>query len=212
MWILTILMALLFPVIAVLIIRREEETGIKAKLQPFDRWNLLTYLLVPALIITLYFWQVGKLSFFTIFQYDLLLFFGYITAIQDYRTKRIPNAYIVMMFTAWFVTIFPQIFLHTDTIFTIAKDAGLGFLFGGGLFLLVYVISRKGLGGGDVKFMAASGLYLGFDGIFSAMLFGATLAALVGLVLILLKRVGRKDTMPLVPFLYIGILLTIFFS
>ena len=58
--------------------------------------------------------------------------------------------------------------------------------------------------------MAVSGLYLGFDGVLPAMLYGTVLATLVTLVLVLLKKLGRKDTFPLVPFLYAGMLLTVF--
>ena len=76
--------------------------------------------------------------------------------------------------------------------------------------MLIYIISRNGLGGGDVKFMAVAGLYLGFSGTVPAILYGTLLAAFTGLVLIVLKKLGRKDTMPLVPFLFVGIMITIF--
>ena len=59
------------------------------------------------------------------------------------------------------------------------------------------------LGGGDVKFVAAAGLFLGFARIIPATLYGTILAALTGLALIALKKIGRKDKMPLAPFLYI---------
>jgi len=43
------------------------------------------------------------------------------------------------------------------------------------------------------------------------MLYGTILAALTGLILILLKKLGRKDAMPLAPFIYAGILITVFY-
>ncbi len=76
---------------------------------------------------------------------------------------------------------------------------------------MVYLVSRGGLGGGDVKLMAASGLYLGFQKVMQAMLYGSILAALTGGGLILMRKIGRKDTIPLIPFLYAGILLSTFF-
>ena len=89
-------------------------------------------------------------------------------------------------------------------------DGLAGFLTGGLIFWLVYAISRGGLGGGDVKLAATSGLYLGLDGVLSMMLYGSVLAASTGVVLILLKKIKPKDQIPLVPFLYVGILLTVF--
>jgi len=73
---------------------------------------------------------------------------------------------------------------------------------------MMYAISRKGLGEGDVKFMAATGLFVTINKILGVMLYGSILAALTGGILILTKRIGRKDTMPLAPFLYIGIIIT----
>ena len=42
------------------------------------------------------------------------------------------------------------------------------------------------------------------------MLFGTILAALAGLTLIVLKKISRKDKIPLAQFLYVGILITVF--
>ena len=78
------------------------------------------------------------------------------------------------------------------------------------LLLVVYLVSRKGLGGGDVKFMAVSGLYLGAADVLPALLYGAVLSALVGAVLVLLKKISMRDAIPLVPFLFAGMLFVMF--
>jgi len=101
-------------------------------------------------------------------------------------------------------------FIDTENGIRLLADSMYGLLIGGGIFLLVYLISRKGLGGGDVKFMAAAGLYLGFAETLPVILYGTVIAAFVGLVLIFIKKIGRKDTMPLVPFLFAGIIITVF--
>ena len=61
-----------------------------------------------------------------------------------------------------------------------------------------------------MKLMAVSGLYLGADGVLPAMLYGSVLSALAAILLILCKKIERKDTIPLVPFLYAGMLVTVF--
>ncbi len=115
------------------------------------------------------------------------------------------------MFCGWVITMVPKLVIDTDAALLLLNDSIMGFTIGGGLFLLVYLISHKGLGGGDVKYMAISGLYIGFAGILSAMLYGTLLAALVGIALLVMKKIGRKDSMPLIPFLYIGILISVFY-
>ena len=153
---------------------------------------------------------VGKADSFILLSYELLIVFGYIAAISDIKTKTIPNSIVFWMLVAWVIAIAPKLFFDTDTAVRFLVDSTLGFAIGGGLFLLVYIISRKGLGGGDVKYMAGAGLYLGFGKIIPAMLFGTILAAATGLTLIILKKIGRKDKIPLAPFLYIGILIVVF--
>ena len=173
--------------------------------------QVLPYIGIPVLGIVLLLMQAARLDGFILLQFELVLTFGYIASVFDIKSKHIPNGLVLIMLAAWVLTMTPKLFLDTDTAILLLKDSAFGFLIGGGLFVLVYIVSKKGMGGGDVKFMAATGLYVGFAGIISTMLYGSVLAALTGLVLLLLKKVGRKDTMPLVPFLYIGILITIFY-
>ena len=171
---------------------------------------ILPYIGLPLVAAGLFFARAGNTDMFALFLLELVSAFGYVASVYDLKYKKIPNALILAMIFAWALAMAPKLFLDADSAVSLLKEAGLGFLCGGGLFLLVYSISRRGLGGGDVKFMAAAGLYLGFSGILSAMLYGSVLAALAGLSLLLLKKIGRKDSIPLAPFLYAGILATVF--
>jgi len=173
---------------------------------------IIPYAGIPIIALALLLVRMKQTAPLVLLWLVLIIVFGYVGAILDIKTKRIPNGLVLTMFAAWVVTITPYLFLETEAAVELLMDSVLGFAFGGGLFLFVYLISRKGLGGGDVKFMAAAGMYLGFSGAIPTMLYGTILAGLTGLVLILLKRIGRKDTMPLAPFLYAGILIVVFFQ
>jgi len=178
-------------------------TGVKFKL-------VLPYAGMPVIAAALLILRFAEVEPFILLKYELLILFGYMAALSDLKAKRIPNRLIIAMIAAWVLMMTPMLFISTDATIVYMKDSLIGLSIGGGLFLLVYVISRKGLGGGDVKFMAAAGLYLGLGGVIPVMLYGTILAALSGLILILLKKIGRKDTIPLAPFLYAGVLLTVF--
>ena len=172
--------------------------------------SLLPYAGIPLIGIALFLRQKGNMDAQIFLWSELLIIFGYIAAVIDLKSKKIPNSLVLAMFVAWFVSMIPKIFLDINTVTILLKDAAAGFLLGGGLLLLVYVISRGGLGGGDVKFMAAAGLFLGFWGTFLAMLYGILLAALIRIILLLVKKKSAKDTIPLAPFMYIGILIALF--
>jgi len=163
-------------------------------------------------IITISLWvfiRAGELSGFSLLNPLLLISLSYIAMIIDIKTKRVPNKLVLVMTAVWFFMMVASLLIDIKSGVTSLIDSMYGFLTGGGLFLLVYVISRKGLGGGDVKFMAAAGLYLGFAGTIPAILYGTMIAAITGLILVMLKKIDRKATMPLVPFLFIGIILTL---
>ena len=152
-----------------------------------------------------------QLDMFTFLWYQVILAYSYIAAVHDFKNKSIPNTLILGMISTWFFMMIFKFFVDSNMAISLLKESMIGFFIGGILFLLVYILSKKGLGGGDVKYIAASGLYIGFSGILSVSLIGSLLAAIVGLILIYLKKIKPKDTMPLVPFLYIGILLTVFY-
>lgn len=134
---------------------------------------------------------------------------GYLAALGDLRERRIPNRLVGGMLCAWILILVPQLFYRTEYALWLLLNGGVGFLLAGVLFLTVYLVSRKGLGGGDVKFMAVSGLYLGAD-VLPAMFYGSVLSAAAGLGLLLAKKIGRRDAIPLAPFLYAGILIVLF--
>ena len=174
-----------------------------------------TAIYCAGLLIILSVWVIlfaGALSAFSLIRTALLLILSYIAMVIDIKTKQIPNTLILVMIAGWLFLITPMMFINTESGARILVDSIYGLLLGGGLFLSVYLLSRKGLGGGDVKFMSAAGLYLGFSGTIPVILFGTVLAALTGLVLILLKKINRKDSIPLAPFLFIGIIITVFLS
>lgn len=169
----------------------------------------LPYAGLPVLMLTL--WCVRReQSGGVLLLREVLLAFGYAASLQDLREKRVPNSLILSMLGAWVVVIVPQLLLHTELALVLLLSGLIGFFMGGLLFLMVYLVSRRGLGGGDVKLMAVSGLYLGAGGVLPAMLYGSVFSAVTAIVLIALKRIGRRDAIPLVPFLYAGMLITVF--
>ncbi len=75
------------------------------------------------------------------------------------------------------------------------------------LLWLIVVVSRGGMGLGDVKLAALIGVFLGAPALAAVALFlGFVSGGLVGLVLLALRLRGRKDAIPFGPFLAAGAL------
>jgi leader peptidase (prepilin peptidase)/N-methyltransferase len=83
----------------------------------------------------------------------------------------------------------------------------LGLLVGGTFFYLIALVSKGGMGGGDIKLIATIGAFLGWQGALFTIFSGALLGSLVGVILMALGRKGRKDKVPFGPFLSCGAIL-----
>ncbi len=73
------------------------------------------------------------------------------------------------------------------------------------------LIKEEWMGGGDVKLGAFMGLFLG-GYVLIALFLGSLIAATAGIVLILLGKLKRKDSLPFGPFLALGAVVTLFFG
>lgn len=91
-------------------------------------------------------------------------------------------------------------------------QALLGALLGGGLLLLIALISPGGMGGGDIKLMFASGFILGGPLTLLALFLGFVIGAVIGVFLLLTGRKKRKEPIPFGPFLALGILIAVFWG
>ncbi len=83
-------------------------------------------------------------------------------------------------------------------------EVALGIALGGGVFFAIIVLSRGGMGAGDMKLGAMLGAFLGWK----ILLFGLMVAVVLGgawaVVLMALGVRGRKDAIPFGPFLAAG--------
>ena len=100
---------------------------------------------------------------------------------------------------------------QTMTVPGIAQAAiggGIGLI----LFLLIVLISKGGMGWGDVKLAALIGLVTGFPLVFVALLLAVILGGLVAVILLLSKLKKRKEGIPFGPYLAIGAMITLLFG
>ena len=86
-----------------------------------------------------------------------------------------------------------------------ALGGGIGFA----LFLLIALVSRGGMGWGDLKLAALIGLATGFPLVFLAIIMGAILGGIVAVALVIAKKRKRRETIPFGPFLALAAMITL---
>ena len=83
-------------------------------------------------------------------------------------------------------------------------DGALGAALGFGFIMIIILISRGGMGFGDAMLMMGVGSFLGWKMTVAALYFGFISGGIVVIPLLILKKVSRKDSVPLGPFLAFG--------
>lgn len=89
-------------------------------------------------------------------------------------------------------------------------DGALGAAAGFGFIFAIVFISRGGMGVGDAMLMLGIGAFLGLRALVIALYLGFLAGGVVVIPLLLMKKVSRKDAVPLGPFLAFGAFLTLF--
>lgn len=89
-------------------------------------------------------------------------------------------------------------------------DAAASAIGAGGMFLLIAVLSRGGMGGGDVKLAALMGAFLGWPTIAVALMLAFLLGACAGLLMLVLRRGTRRTAIPFGPAMAVGAVVALF--
>jgi prepilin signal peptidase PulO-like enzyme (type II secretory pathway) len=115
----------------------------------------------------------------------------------DLKTRLLPNIYVFPLFMLGLI-------FHALTAFIYdpPPQLFLGALAGGGLLYGIRAIAnrlyqRDTLGLGDVKLMAAAGIWLGIDYIFAALSLGALLGVVHGLIYKVIHKARTGENLPL---------------
>jgi leader peptidase (prepilin peptidase) / N-methyltransferase len=122
-----------------------------------------------------------------------------IITVSDIHYMIIPDKILI-----WFAGIFllERIFIPL----TPWWDSLLGAVTGFTLLLIIALVSKGGMGMGDVKLYALLGFVLGFKLVFLSFFFSTLFGAVIGGLALLFKIVKRKQPIPFGPFIAAGTL------
>ncbi|MXX10330.1 MAG: prepilin peptidase [Nitrospira sp. SB0677_bin_15] len=95
-------------------------------------------------------------------------------------------------------------------------DSLLGIALGGGILWMLaavspYLFGKEGLGGGDIKFLAMIGAFLGWQHVCMTLFLASCTGAVVGIGLMVFHAVERGQYLPFAPFLTAGAVASLFF-
>ena len=129
----------------------------------------------------------------------------------DYKHKIIPDRLNLTIFEVGIVIAF----LYGFSNVAITIDLLFGMLAGGAIFAIIALIGgmiygKEAMGLGDVKFIAALGLYFGFTNIIIISVMSFLLGAIVGIILIVFRIKKSNEYIPFGPFIVVSTLICMF--
>lgn len=166
-------------------------------------------------LLPLLYWHYGLSAELGIIAYYLCLFI--VLLVIDWERGLILNKIIYpSMVAAILISIFLpgsiSVFMLGSSLVSLPPGIGqaaIGGAIGFGISLLVVLISKGGMGWGDVKMAALIGLVVGFPLVFFTLILAAILGGLVAVALLLLKKKKRKEAIPFGPALAIAAIVTL---
>lgn len=133
-------------------------------------------------------------------------------AVADYREFRIPNKLILLALAAWVVVTVPECILAGSSCIYILINEGIATVGAVVICVICMLVSRGGLGMGDLKLMATMALFMGISGICYALIFSVFVAFVVSVILLITKKKNRKDVIPFAPFILAGTIISLILS
>lgn len=150
----------------------------------------------------LFFWWGLSSAFFLSV---LCLFFLLFNSLTDFDTGYIYDVWAIALGVL-------GVLFRIGGGWSAVMDGLLGAALGFGFILFIIIASRGGMGWGDATLMLGAGGALGWLRCAMGMYMGFMVGGLIILPLLLMKKVNRKDAIPLGPFLAFGCMLAILFG
>ena len=126
-----------------------------------------------------------------------------VISVIDWRTYEIPFGCNIIIGILGIVRVFLNLAHWYDYV--------IGFFAVSGLFLIIYWITKgRGIGGGDIKLMAAAGLLLGWQNILLSLMIGSIAGSVIHLAL--MKIQGKDRVLAFGPYLAFGIFISMLYG
>ncbi len=125
----------------------------------------------------------------------------------DYWEQVVPNRVLLILLLLYVILLGWQGLRDMEVVLWELPSIILGLLFCMLSFGFGYLFSRGSMGAGDVKLALVMGLYLSGEYVVGAVLYGCIAGAVFSIVQLVRKKLTRKDAIPFVPFLYLGLII-----
>ncbi len=156
-------------------------------------------------VTALIFYKGREISFLEMTQCVLLWDAMFLIATIDLQVKKIPNKLLLVLLAVRVVFLVLTFFERPEDFAAILVSSLIGMALGGFIILVVLIMSKGQVGAGDLKLFAVIGFFFGLAGLIQIMMYSLFLSAVIAIVLLLSRKAKMKSTMPMAPFIFLGL-------
>lgn len=129
-------------------------------------------------------------------------------SICDWEIHVVPNYVIMGALLFWTALTGLYVIFFPANGLALMFQSLIGGMIAGLIFFLCYVFSRHQLGAGDVKYAFMLGLYMTGSRMLGCIFYGTLMCCIFSVIQLIRKKITLHDGVALIPFLYLGIIIT----
>lgn len=175
-----------------------------------DNKRFIASLVIMAVVLSL---LIGE---FVMFEYVVVKIVRYVCLVAglyflawiDGESHKIPNKVLLVLVGIRCVMLLVECCVYHYAAITFLISALGGAVTGGILFGICYLLSRGGIGAGDVKLFIVIGFFTNSRVVMVIAFLSVCVAAIYSIVQLVRKKTDMKKTIPFGPFVLVGTILT----
>ena len=166
---------------------------------------------INGIMYALIFWFICGEPSVALFGYCAAFSALLVATVIDWRTMEIPDSMWVTVLIGGVITYIDELVAEGFDINCLLERV-IGFFAASGILFLLAVITKGGMGGGDIKLMAACGFMLGWKVVILALVMGGLIGTLY-LLFMAIKNKGKVPRkVPFAPHLSLAVVICMFFG
>lgn len=126
----------------------------------------------------------------------------------DYKFHIIPNKLLFYAILLRLFILIIEYYYNSDQFMEVVLECIGGALIGFGILFLTHLLSKGGIGMGDVKLFGVIGFIIGLRGTYNTLFYSLIFLVLYSCIGMMKKELTRKSMIPFGPFVYLGYLIT----
>lgn len=185
-------------------LRGEERKNWKQSIQKIKQKKqfILTGIAAVGMIFSFCMAQHYHLVFVNSIRNELVFVWLLIIAVIDWKEQIIPKKLTTAGLLVWVIFVILAVVVGKASIVHVLLFSFGGLLLGGGLFVLCRLLSKGGVGMGDIRMFSVLGLLYGMEYTFSIVFFSVLLMSVYGIAGLIMKKKGIKDRVAMGPFVW----------